>query len=373
MSFASKVKCVLMSSFMIFMSACGPQQEESPSDTNQVPARGDHKIPSKWLGFCLPGYKMDSYRLCVNESSKTAVGPFTAFMMEGCKNQAKAYGMPPEHCSTKRYWPIALARKLRAPRGLDFLSDCMPGASKQKNGLCRGVENDNANAFGPFPRSLITLCVEENTGEACFGMRMSWKLTSNFWDRILNESKPKPAGKTTWDIAQQVVSPWTKLSMAIGYAEGTLEINGEKTSLYYYHNDSNLRNVGVWSCTLACVGMSPEQADKHYLKTYIQPSLPDFIAAVKNAGMDPNLPLLGVGFFLQVTQSPWASQNFLRKLGQMGKVANFQNVKNVMINSFFESDGSLSAFKGDESWLRHDQNRRLSAAIDFLQYQGFTF
>lgn len=190
----------------------------------------------------------------------------------------------------------------------------------------------------------------------------------------------QPIGKLNgFDLQDALATPQSLLVLAIGHAEGTIDIQGNRTKAYYGHNDSGFKNVGVFSC-ISCGNRSPEQADLYYLEKNVQPLRVRFESAARAAMLPANHPMLAAAFFTLLVQSPEAAtdrKGFLERMAGMKMTGiTFENLLQTSVDSYRDPDTNrfedVARFNNDEGRIRADQKRRLIQVENFLKSRGIT-
>lgn len=186
-----------------------------------------------------------------------------------------------------------------------------------------------------------------------------------------------PAGIISFNLADAIDSPKSTLILAIGHAEGTINLDGSPTQAYYGHGDSGYRNVGVFSC-ISCGNRSPEEADKYFLENKLKPMRSRFEDAARGALLPANHPMLAAAFFVLFTQSPQAAtdrKGFLERMGGLKALGiSSENLIQLCVDSYRDPDTNrfqdVARFNNDESQIRADQRRRLKNVEEFLSSKG---
>ncbi len=190
----------------------------------------------------------------------------------------------------------------------------------------------------------------------------------------------QPNDKNTainFDLGEALSSPKSLIILAIGHAEGTIDLNGSPTQAYYGHQDSGQRNVGVFSC-ISCGQRSPEDADVYYLEDRIKPMKTRFEDAARGARLPENHPMLAAAFFTLLTQSPLAAtdrKGFLDRMAILKTQGiNLESLIQLSVDSYRDPDTNtfkdVARFGNDESRIRADQKRRLTKVEQFLKNRG---
>lgn len=180
-----------------------------------------------------------------------------------------------------------------------------------------------------------------------------------------------------FNLADALQTPKSVLILAIGHAEGTINLDGTPTQAYYGHGDSGFRNVGVFSC-ISCGNRSPEDADAYYLENRIKPMRMRFEDAARGALLPASHPMLAAAFFTLLTQSPEAAtdrKGFLERMASLKMMGiTLDNLIQVSVDSYRDPDSNrfedVARFDNDESRIRADQRRRLSKVEAFLRNRG---
>lgn len=180
-----------------------------------------------------------------------------------------------------------------------------------------------------------------------------------------------------FNLQEALATPQSMLVLAIGHAEGTIDLEGNRTKAYYGHNDSGFKNVGVFSC-ISCGNRSPEQADQYYLEKNIQPLRARFESAASAAMLPADHPMLAAAFFTLLVQSPEAAtdrKGFLERMGGMKMTGiNFENLLQTSVDSYRDPESNrfedVARFGNDEGRIRADQKRRLIQVENFLKKRG---
>ena len=180
-----------------------------------------------------------------------------------------------------------------------------------------------------------------------------------------------------FDLTVAIQSPTSVLILAIGHAEGTINLDGTPTEAYYGHGDSGFHNIGVFSC-ISCGNRTPKEADRYYLEEKIKPFKSRFESAARGAMLSPNHPMLAAAFFTLLTQSPMAASDrkgFLdRMAGLKTQGISLETLVQLSVDSYRDPDTNtfkdVSRFNNDETLIRADQKRRLIAVETFLGKQG---
>lgn len=186
----------------------------------------------------------------------------------------------------------------------------------------------------------------------------------------LERSRPSTG---SLNLREQLSSPDSLISRAIGYSEGNRTLSGGKTDSYYGHRDpgNGARNQGTFSYQHGAP--SSEEADRRWLQE-LRGQIPRYENAARNAGLDPNNPLLASSYFDLYTQSPRAAGNFLGKLPELARRGvTPENIADLRVDSYVNPrTGRLDApgFGNSEQRLRRDQERRTNAVNAVVQREG---
>jgi peptidoglycan hydrolase-like protein with peptidoglycan-binding domain len=201
-----------------------------------------------------------------------------------------------------------------------------------------------------------------------------------------SSTKPSPS----FDFSRELASAQSTLSIAIGNAEGTRTVDGGKTRAYGGHVDpgNQANNTGTFSYQKGPVS-SPEDADAKQLANF-RAILPEYVAAAKKVGLDPNNPLLAASFFDSFNQGEaaalgWSDRVSVGKgfLGQLDFLAKkgvtADNIIEARVRSYSNTGGGIEApgldRNGDKTTTRSevfaDQARRTDEIVKVLQARGF--
>jgi hypothetical protein len=186
-----------------------------------------------------------------------------------------------------------------------------------------------------------------------------------------------PHTRISFDLQEALRTPKSVLILAIGHAEGTINLDGSPTQAYYGHGDSGFLNVGVFSC-ISCGNRGPEEADIYYLENKIKPMRMRFEDAARGALLPANHPMLSAAFFTLLTQSPQAAtdrKGFLERMASLKMLGiTLENLIQISVDSYRDPDSNrfedVARFGNDESRIRADQKRRLGKVEAFLRKQG---
>jgi peptidoglycan hydrolase-like protein with peptidoglycan-binding domain len=180
------------------------------------------------------------------------------------------------------------------------------------------------------------------------------------------------------NLQEQLSSPDSLISRAIGHSEGNRTLEGGKTDSYYGHTDpgNGVHNQGTFSYQHGA--SSPEAADRQWL-TKMRSELPAYESAARGAGLDPNNPLLAASFFDLYTQAPLAAtgkQGFLDRLPELArKGVTPENLAQVRVDAYRDPrTGQLDApgFGNDPQRLLADQRRRTQALDAVVRREGLS-
>ncbi|MEY4065772.1 MAG: hypothetical protein RIR26_1980 [Pseudomonadota bacterium] len=180
-----------------------------------------------------------------------------------------------------------------------------------------------------------------------------------------------------FDLQEAIRTSRSVLILAIGFAEGTIGLDGSPTSAYYGHGDSGLRNVGIFSC-VSCGQRGPEEADAFFLEERVKPQLGRFQDAARAALLPSSHPMLAAAFFTLLVQSPEAAtgrKGFLDRMSGLKMLGiTMDNLIQLCVDSFRDPDSNrfedVARFDNDETRIRTDQRRRLMHAEQFLSSKG---
>jgi len=180
-----------------------------------------------------------------------------------------------------------------------------------------------------------------------------------------------------FDVGEAIRTPKSVLILAIGHAEGTINLNGSPTQAYYGHGDSGRRNIGLFSC-IACGERSAEEADQYYLDAKIKPLRARFVDSARGALLPANHPMLAGAFFTLLTQSPLAAtdrKGFLDRMSTLkAQGISLETLIQLSVDSYRDPDSNafedVGRFNNDETLIRADQKRRLVKVEAFLKNAG---
>ncbi|WP_368738096.1 peptidoglycan-binding protein [Myxococcus sp. AM009] len=191
-----------------------------------------------------------------------------------------------------------------------------------------------------------------------------------------------------FDFARELASPDSTLSVAIGNAEGTRTVDGGTTSAYGGHVDPGnaAHNTGTFSYQRGPAS-SPEDADAKQLANF-RSILPRYEAAAREAGLDPNNPLLASAFFDSFNQSEAAGLGWSDSSTGQGLIGQFDwlarngitkdNLIEARVRSYQNTDGGIEAPGLDLDRngattldeVRADQGRRMDEIVKVLNARG---
>lgn len=171
------------------------------------------------------------------------------------------------------------------------------------------------------------------------------------------------------DLNRELASPDSRLSVAIGVAEGTRTPDGARTAAYTQHTDpgNGKTNVGTFSYQHGAA--SPAQADRQQLQEFKRVQ-PQYENACRKAGLDPSNPLLAATFFDLYNQAPAAAMNKGGLLDQLPSLARkgvtAENLAQARYQSFYDPD--KGAFDTNLSLpdLKADQQRRTDCLVQVV-------
>ena len=191
-----------------------------------------------------------------------------------------------------------------------------------------------------------------------------------------------------FDLAKELSSPDSTLSVAIGNAEGTRTVDGGKTRAYSGHTDPGnaAHNTGTFSYQRGPAS-SPEDADAKQLANF-RSILPRYEAAARAAGLDPKDPMLAAAFFDSFNQSEAAGlgwndsskgKGFLGQLDWLAKNGiTKDNLIEARVRSYQNTRGRIEAPGLDLNRngtttleeVREDQGRRMDEIVKVLNARG---
>lgn len=184
---------------------------------------------------------------------------------------------------------------------------------------------------------------------------------------------PAGAPQKIWDVAAQLASPDSDLSIAIGCAEGTRTADGAHTQAWEGHTDPGNRGHNQGTFSFQGAAISPVAADQEWLAQMRTRMLPAYLSACQAARLEPGTPLLAAAAFDLYTQSPGAATLPGGFLDQLGAVAAAGVTPAALVDARCRSyvdpaTGKLEApgFNNDPDRLRADQQRRVQALADCI-------
>jgi hypothetical protein len=189
--------------------------------------------------------------------------------------------------------------------------------------------------------------------------------------RVLASPKPeappaRPSGGL--NLARELASPDSRLSVAIGVAEGTRTTDGARTAAYNGHQDPKRGyNVGTFSYQHAAP--SPAAADQLQLQEFrrLQPAYEE---ACRKAGLDPSDPLLAGSCFDLYNQAPLAVTGPGGFLDQLPSLARRgvtpANVADARYRSYYDPQKGKFDTTFTLPELKADQRRRTDAIASVL-------
>lgn len=188
---------------------------------------------------------------------------------------------------------------------------------------------------------------------------------------LASAQEPKPAEQpagSRLDLNRELASADSRLSVAIGVAEGTRTPDGRPTPAYNGHQDPK-RGYNVGTFSYQQKASSPRQADQLQLQEFkrLQPAYEE---ACRKAGVDPGNPLLAGSVFDLYNQAPKAVTGEGGLLDQLPSLAKKgitpENLAEARYKSFFDpATGKFdTTFTLPE--LRDDQKRRTEAVASVM-------
>jgi len=190
-------------------------------------------------------------------------------------------------------------------------------------------------------------------------------------------SRPTSGTGATVNLDQELASPRSLISRAIGHSEGNLDVQGNTIEgAYDGHTDKGNGKLNKGTFSYQHGASTPEQADQAQLAKF-RAQRPTYEAAARSAGLDPNNALLAAAYFDTFTQSEAAANlpgGFLDQLPELArKGVTLENIVDIRVQSYVDpSTGRLDApaFGNDPVDLRRDQTRRMDAIVSVLQREG---
>jgi len=190
-------------------------------------------------------------------------------------------------------------------------------------------------------------------------------------------SRPTSGTGATVNLDQELASPRSLISRAIGHSEGNLDVKGNTIAgAYDGHEDMGNGKLNKGTFSYQHGASTPEQADQAQLAKF-RAQRPTYEAAARSAGLDPNNALLAAAYFDTFTQSEAAANlpgGFLDQLPELArKGVTLENIVDIRVQSYVDpSTGRLDApaFGNDPVDLRRDQTRRMDAIVSVLQREG---
>lgn len=170
------------------------------------------------------------------------------------------------------------------------------------------------------------------------------------------------------DLNHELASPESRLSVAIGFAEGTRKPDGARTPAYQGHKDP-LKGYNVGTFSYQHPAGSPAQADEQQLQRFGRVR-PEYENACRKAGLDPASPLLAGTFFDLYNQAPKAAMDQGGLLDQLPSLAkkgiSLENLAQARCAAFY--DPNKAAFDTNMSLpaLKADQKRRTDCLAQVL-------
>ncbi|HLL06214.1 MAG TPA: peptidoglycan-binding domain-containing protein [Myxococcaceae bacterium] len=277
---------------------------------------------------------------------------------------------------TGQQWtPAPSLEQVRQGGDQNMLRPGMEGASVRELQRLLGMPAASQDGqFGDATRTAV-MDFQRRSGLTPPAGKEGWvgKTTLEFLEKAGN-APTQGAGRV--NLAEQLSSPNSLISRAIGHSEGTRSLDGGKTNAYYGHTDpgNGVRNQGTFSYQHGAA--SPEAADQAQLARFRQQQ-PGYEAAARAAGLDPANPLLAATFFDLYTQAPLAATGRGGLLDQLPQLAakglTRENLIEARVQSYYNPDtGRLDApgLGNTESGVRRDQARRTDALMAVLAREG---
>jgi peptidoglycan hydrolase-like protein with peptidoglycan-binding domain len=182
------------------------------------------------------------------------------------------------------------------------------------------------------------------------------------------QSSAAPSPATHLDLNKELSSPDSRLSVAIGVAEGTRTPDGGRTPAYAGHPDpKGGLNVGTFS--YQGQANSPRQADELQLQNF-RSLKGAFEEACRKNGLDPTNPLLAGSCFDLYNQAPKAvtgKGGFLDQLSTLAKKGvTPENIAEARYRSYYDPDKGKFDTTFTLPDLKADQMRRTEAIASVL-------
>jgi len=185
-------------------------------------------------------------------------------------------------------------------------------------------------------------------------------------------SSSTAAFKNSLDLNKELSSPDSRLSVAIGVAEGTRTPDGSHTPAYNGHADP-VKGYNRGTFSYQGKASSPAQADWQQLRE-LKSAQPAFEHACRKAGLDPSNRLLAGTFFDLYNQSPEAATGKGGLLDQLPSLAKKgitpENLAQARFQSFVDpATGKLDSGMSRND-LKADQKRRTDCLVKVLGDNG---
>lgn len=124
-----------------------------------------------------------------------------------------------------------------------------------------------------------------------------------------------------FDLTQELASPDSELSVAIGMAEGTRTAGGGKTTACDGHTDPGNQKAIQGTFSYQHMASSPHEADQKQPQA-MREFRPEYEAAYRKAGIDPGKKLVAAACFDLFNQAPEAATGkggLLERLPELAK------------------------------------------------------
>lgn len=178
-------------------------------------------------------------------------------------------------------------------------------------------------------------------------------------------ANPRPA---TLDLNRELLSPDSRLSVAIGVAEGTRTPDGGRTAAYKGHVDPK-RGYNVGTFSYQHQTGSPRQADQLQLQEFKR-FQPMYEEACRKAGLNPSDPLLAGSTFDLYNQAPLAATGRGGFLDQFPALAKNgvtpENIAEARYRSYYDPNKGKFDTTFTLPELKADQQRRTGAIVSVL-------
>ncbi len=174
------------------------------------------------------------------------------------------------------------------------------------------------------------------------------------------------------NLDHELSSPDSRLSVAIGNAEGTRNADGTTRAAYHGHTDPGNQKSNCGTFSKQDGPTNPKQADQAQLRAF-RNFRPQYEQACATAHLDPSDPLLAASTFDLYNQSPAAVMEpggFLSKFKELhDKGVTPESVVNARIQSFYKPGAdkpTVSEVLAGPGKLKADQLRRTTAIEEVL-------